>query len=275
MNEIREIALKKALLMILRPLVRILLRNGVVFSVFSELVKKVYVDVAFDEHGESGKKQTISRVAALTGLTRKETKRLHDLKQPLNNVTGNKYNRASRVISGWLNDAEFSDAPLHPSILSVEGDRGSFAALVKRYSGDIPTKAMLDVLNAAGNVVISERGVMLVQHAFVPQADEIAKLSILGADTAELISTLNHNLVCDADQLWFQRKVSNSLIQAKDLPLFQAYAAEHSQALLEQFNLWLGEQEIPEGEDESDCHYVSLGIYYYQNKLGNQDDEVK
>lgn len=254
---------------------RILLRNGVVFSVFSELVKKVYVDVAFAEHGESGKKQTVSRVAALTGLTRKETKRLHELKQPQSNVFGNKYNRASRVISGWLNDAEFSDAPLHPSVLSVEGEKGSFAALVKRYSGDIPTKAMLDVLNAAGNVVISERGVMLVQHAFVPQADEIAKLSILGVDTAELISTLNHNLVCDADQLWFQRKVSNSLIRQQDLRLFHAYATKHSQALLEDFNQWLGEHEVPEGEDESKCCYVSLGIYYYQNQQGNQNDEVK
>jgi hypothetical protein len=36
-----------SILRLMRPLVRILLRNGIAYGTFSELVRKVYVDVAF------------------------------------------------------------------------------------------------------------------------------------------------------------------------------------------------------------------------------------
>jgi len=49
-------ALSAAVLTLLQPLVRILLRNGIAYGAFAELAKKVYVDVAFRDHGLPGKK---------------------------------------------------------------------------------------------------------------------------------------------------------------------------------------------------------------------------
>ena len=69
-------ALSAATLHLLRPLVRILLRNHVSHRTFAELAKRVYVEVANIEFGIPGKKQTVSRIAILSGLTRKEVQRL-------------------------------------------------------------------------------------------------------------------------------------------------------------------------------------------------------
>src|SRR5262245_55906575 len=82
-----------------------------------------------------------SRIAILSGLTRKEVQRL--LAQPphAEAVTEEEYHRASRVITGWVRDPDFGDGKGHPHPLRMEGKRASFSALVKRYSGDIPVRA--------------------------------------------------------------------------------------------------------------------------------------
>ncbi|MGD8262400.1 MAG: DUF6502 family protein, partial [Desulfobacterales bacterium] len=58
-----------AVLKLLRPLIRILLRNGVSYGTFSDLAKWIYIDVASKEFGIKGRKQSTSRVAVITGLS--------------------------------------------------------------------------------------------------------------------------------------------------------------------------------------------------------------
>ena len=71
--------LTTAISQILRPLVRILLRNGISCGTFEEMVRKAYVDEAFAQAQRINTKATISSVSAETGLSRKEVKRLHEL----------------------------------------------------------------------------------------------------------------------------------------------------------------------------------------------------
>jgi hypothetical protein len=264
--------LTRALLTLLKPLVRVLLRNGIAYGSFAELAKKTYVDVAFEAFAPSGKKQSVSRVSALTGLTRKETKRLHELDSPDADSIEQRYNRAVRVISGWLNDPTFHNAEGQPAELPVDGDSASFSALVKKYSGDVTTQAMLAVLQAASSVEKTETGVKLVQHAYLPGNDPSEKLAILGTDTAELITTIDHNLVSAADQRYFQRKVSNYNVRTDAVPAFRTLSAEKAQALLEELDAWLSEHEIEATEttDESG-HYVSLGIYFFERGPDKED----
>ncbi|MFA9420497.1 MAG: DUF6502 family protein [Gammaproteobacteria bacterium] len=66
-----SISLINATTRLLRPLVKILLRNGIDYGTFAEVIRKVYVDSAFDQIKESGKRPTISSISAITGLTRK------------------------------------------------------------------------------------------------------------------------------------------------------------------------------------------------------------
>jgi hypothetical protein len=129
-------ALSAAIRKLLRPLVRILLRNHISFGAFSDLAKRVYVEVAIEEFGLPNRKQSVSRVSILTGLSRKEVGRVRQLPIPNDAEAVGRYNRAARVVTGWVRDEFFSDGQANPAVLAVEGTGSTFAELVRRFSGD-------------------------------------------------------------------------------------------------------------------------------------------
>ena len=251
--------LTAAVVQILRPLVRILLRNGIACGSFEEMVRKAYVDETFAQAQRRKSKVSISSVSAETGLSRKEVKRLQEIDLSDSETTEQKYNRAIRVISGWLNDARFAYEEGNPRALPLDNSDHSFATLVKHYSGDIPTKAMLKLLESSSCVEIKDNRVQLVRNAYVPGNDPEEIIRILGNDTSELINTIDHNLTAEDLAKWFQRKVSNPRIQTDALPEFTEYSRKRAQALLEELDTWLSQHEA---DKDSDAKYVSLGIYY-------------
>ena len=252
-----------SILRLLRPLVRILLRNGIAYGTFAELVRKVYVDVAFADFAPAGRKQTVSRISALTGLTRKEVSRLLEMDTPDDTASQERFNRGMRVISGWVNDRRFHDAAGKPADLPIDGTPYSFALLVKEYSGDIPTRAMLSMLEEAGSVRSTGNSVKLVRHAFVPGSDPLDKIQVLGTDVAELITTIDHNLTAGMDELLFQRKVAYDNIDPAVLPKLKKQTFARAQALLERLDKQYASSELAEGDNDHGT-YISVGIYYYE-----------
>jgi Family of unknown function (DUF6502) len=256
-------ALSAAVLRILRPLVAVLLRHGMAYGTFAELARKAYVEEGFAHAEASGKRPTVSGVSALTGLTRKETKRLRELDFIDDQSSSRRYSRAIRVISGWTNDPRFQSSAGEPAILPMDGTGGSFSALVKEYSGDIPPAAMLSVLQDSGTVAVGEQGVVLQEKAYIPSATPLEKINILGSDVAELIDTIGHNLGAEPGERYFQRKVSNVLLHPDAVPAFRELSTRKSQLLLEEYHSWLSNHEVdPDGEPAVEPCYVAVGIYY-------------
>ena len=262
-NTINKILTESAL-KILHPLIRVMIRNGVACGSFETLVRKAYVDEAFAAGIKKKNKSTISSVSAQTGLSRKEVKRITELEQEECVDVEQKYNRAVRVISGWTNDKHFTDPQGNTRALALNDDNGSFATLVKLYSGDITPKAMLELLLNAECIKIEKDKVHLIKHAYVPGKDSTEIIRILGTDTNELINTIDYNLVDGADNKRYQRKVSSALLNKNAIEEFKNLSNKKSQALLEQLDAWLTENEV-NPDDENAC-YVSLGIYYYEQE---------
>ena len=269
-------ALSAATLRILRPLVRVLLRNGISYGTFADLAKWVYVDVATQDFGIPGRKQTVSRVSVITGLSRKEVSRVQELARPDDIAEEERYNRAARVIGGWLLDAAYQTEDAQTRDLAFEEGEASFSSLVKKYSGDVPARAILDELLRVGNVERLENGSLrLMSHAYIPQASEVDKLYILGADTSALISTIDHNLDPEVERKYFQRKVRYDNLPDEVLPEFRALSAEKAQQLLEEFNAWLAkrDRDINPVIDGSGRNMAGIGIYYFENPEGESRDE--
>ena len=63
---------------VLYPLVRLLLSFRIAFPQLAEILKSVYVEVANDEFKLPKKKQTDTRLSLLTGIHRKDIKRLNN-----------------------------------------------------------------------------------------------------------------------------------------------------------------------------------------------------
>ncbi|VAW57968.1 hypothetical protein MNBD_GAMMA11-1459 [hydrothermal vent metagenome] len=258
MHENLQTVLQKVASKILSPLVRVMLRNGIACGSFEEMVRKAYVDEAFVMARQQGK-ATISGVSAQTGLSRKEVKRLHELEQTEDN-NSQKYNRAIRVISGWMNDSRFISSQGVSRPLDMEGKDQSFSQLVKDYSGDIPTRAMFNLLQKSGCVEQIDGKVYLTSHAYVPGNDPTDVINILGVDCNELMNTIIFNMGSTDEDRRFQRKVSTSLLAREHKKAFLKYAGRRSQNLLEELDSWLTEHE----GDKENSEYISLGIYIHQ-----------
>ena len=266
-------ALRVATLKLLRPLIRLLIRHGMAYGSFAELVRKAYVEEGFAEIEASGKRPTVSSVSALTGLTRKETKRLREAVVTEDDSSAQRYSRAIRVVSGWLNDERFHTSTGDPAILPFEGAEASFSSLVKEYSGDIPPAAMLSVLEFSKTLKAGEQGVELLTRAYIPSTTSADKINILGADVAELTSAIGHNIEAAVGERWFQRKVSNIALRKEDLPGFRELSNRKSQELLEEYHAWLSAREIDASVQGQDAPwYVAVGIYYYEHEVTEGDE---
>ena len=271
MSDNLQQALGSAILRILRPLARVLLQHGMAYGTFAELARKAFVEEGFEHLERSGKRPTVSSVSALTGLTRKESKRLRESSPADDQETLQRYNRAIRVISGWVNDERFQDSKGDPATLPFDGPGASFAALVRYYSGDVPPVAMLSVLETSRNVETVGSSVRLKERAYIPMSTPLDKINILGTDVAELIATIGHNLEVEPGQRFFQRKVSNTLVKGTALPKFRALSNRKSQELLEEYHAWLSSHEVDADSDNPDQHsYVAVGIYYTE-QLSSKD----
>ena len=251
------------------PLVRLLVRKGIAHKELGDLIKRVYIDVSEQELIQTKGKATTSAIAIMSGMTRKEVAALRDM--PLEGAGhSNRYNRAVRVISGWRVDAEFTTARGKPRVLPLHGDSGSFEALVARYSGDMPVKAMLDELQRVGAVETSgSGGLRLVAEAYLPTNDEKEGLAILGVDTGLLIETIGYNLDPGKAEKRFQRKVAYDNLPREALQEFRPYMRVHAHNLLERYNHWLSEhdRDVRGEEGGTGRMRAGVGIYYFEEPV--------
>jgi len=262
------LALRTAITHLLRPLFRVLLRHQMSFHAFEALAKRVYVDVAIRDFGIPGKKPSISRASILSGLTRKEVQRL--VNEPLEpeTVEAERYNRAARVLTAWTRDPDFVDGRGEPKALEPQDGDAGFAALVRRHSGDVPVRAVLDELLRVGAVRRRDDGRLeLVTRAYVPQRSPIDKIAILGADVADLIETIDHNIEHGDTDPRFQRKVMYRQVPVAALAEFRKLSAAQAQTLLERLDRWLSERSGSDAPAQAPRARVGMGIYYFEERL--------
>jgi len=251
----------------MRPLIRILLRNGISFQTFADIAKTQFVEVARSEFGIEGRKQSTSRIAVITGLTRKEVTRIFRLSFPGDQKSAERYNRASRVVSGWRRDGDFLDSKGQPALLALGGRGRTFQELVKRYSGDMPYRAVLDELVAQGVIHrLGDTRVKLMERAYLPKADEAMKLHILGTDTGYLIDTIGHNLRPGDSEPRFQRKVLYDNLPEEVLPALRRRSSKMGQALLEKLDKIFSRHDRDVNPDTggSGRNIAGIGIYYFE-----------
>jgi hypothetical protein len=264
-------ALAQAVSRVLHALVRVLLRHGMPLPAFVELAKRAYVDVAMREFAIPGRKPSVSRAALLTGLTRKEVQRLVDSMEENSGDAGTAPNRAARVVAGWVRDAEFHEPGGQPRTLEVDAGAGSFAELVRRYSGDVPTRAVLDELLRVGTVERDADGrIRLLSRVYIPRASDVAKLAIMGADVSYLLGTIDHNLQPGESPARFQRKVMYDNVPVEAMDEFRALAARHGQELIEMLDAWLArhDRDINPTVRGSGRMRAGLGIFCFEETLG-------
>lgn len=278
MSETLKLSLAKSMVSILRPMIRLLIRFEVTHLELSELVRQTYVEVADRDFAIEGEEMTISRVAVLTGLSRKEVVRLRNLLDESTTSLKQKPNRAQRVVQGWLGDREFLDRKRNPKVLPIKGHKSSFVTLVKRYSGDITYGAVLEELNRSGVTSQPDAdSVELVNPAYIPHEGDLDQVRILSMCVADLFRTAVSNVDAESEDKLFQRQVTYNLLDEKSAHDFKTYSTRKAAELITDLNKYLAEKrELAGKKTHGESKRVGMGIYYLEETQapvdgGNKD----
>lgn len=260
---VRKIALKACSVALL-PLVRWLLRNHMTHREFVELSKQLFVKVALEDYGLRGRQTNLSRVAIITGLDRKEVKRVRDELQDgehLGDVQAPRPDRLSRVLKGWHDDADFLTKNSSPAALPKESGDHSFAALAKRYAGDVPVSAVLKELLNSGSVRENPDGSVLpLRSYYMPQSVDPQAALRSGEVLYDLGKTVVHNLYREDEPSRFEGRASNQTIPKERVPAFREYLESQGQRFLDEADAWLNANETT---DAGTGQTVRLGVGVY------------
>jgi hypothetical protein len=181
---------------LLRPLVRLLIRSGITFPILAELLRELYVNVAEYDFALRGKEQTDSRVSLLTGIHRKEVRRLRGAGAPVNTVPAT-ISQTSRILARWLADPEFTGRDGRPLPLPrvAEPPQPSFERLVASVTRDVRPRAVLDEWLDRKLVVLDDYDrAVLAEAAYVPRGGDDQQLYYLGRNLHDHIAAAVANV---------------------------------------------------------------------------------
>lgn len=265
----------KSLYQLLRPLAKILLTHGVSVQELMEVVKRAYVDVAEKDFQIPGKKQSTSRISVLTGLHRTEVARIRELEDLEPEDEGWMFhNRAARVVSAWNRDEKYMKDGA-PADLPLEGKEGSFAALVKAYSGGMPLRSVLDELLRVGTVKKIEGGeyVRLCHDIYIPHQSNEEKLRFMGEATADLLSTIEHNISSSLEDSRLQLTVSYDNLPQEAVAQFKTMSNDQAIELLQRWDGWLSQFDRDANPSVQGTGKVRAGVGIYFFEQADQDED--
>lgn len=183
-----------ALQLVLRPIIKILLRYGISFADFAEAAKTVFVDVSSADFGIRGRPTNISRVAVMTGLTRKEVRRLRSKIEEGEEIVSVKSTPSTEILTRWHSEEDFLNDRGRPQLLHFSQGPNSFTDLVKRFGGDVPPGAMRTELKRIGVVEEQKDGrLKAVSRVILPPDSTENLMTSLVHNAYPLLSTIATN----------------------------------------------------------------------------------
>lgn len=255
-----------------KPIVRVMLRFGFSCDDMAQIIRKLAVDLALEEDEFKTREKAFTAPASVvTGLSRKEVKKLRELEDIRELVDPQQGNRATRVLDGWLNDLRYRAADGTPlARLPIKSSSGvSFRQLVKEYGGDVPPGTVLNALVDHGAVTESDGEVHLIRGYYVPVSGSDELTDNIAAITGDALSTAEFNLRLETEKTrflreWFQRYVPVDRLD-------EAHQLIRQEALIfgEKVDNRLAAIAHPKPLHNVKYKRVAMGIFYAEGESGD------
>jgi len=264
-----------ALLIALRPLARSLLRVGVGYREFSEISKTAFVDIATKEFGLRGRPTNISRVAIMTGLTRKEVRRIRDKTAAGDETLVLRSAPMTQILHRWFTEVEFLSTDGKPRELPFDGGDISFSNLVRKYGGDIPPGAMRTELKRISAISETADGKLRVLKRNVSGLQSTDKIvNGLATQLYPAILTFEHNTsVEDVAERWVQRVVTTSYVRDLDRNRVRRISLDRLAEFTDSINdLFAAYETLYDKEDSEAPNFaVGIGVFYFEEQKSETD----
>ena len=249
---------------LLEPIVLLLLKSGITWREFADLAKAKFVQVATREFGIRGRPTNASRVAILTGIDRRDVRKLRVATAEQPAFASGFMSKPTQLLDGWFHDPDFRTASGEPRDLQLSEGEDSFAALVRRYTPGIPHVAMIKELRAVGAIgELPDGRLRVLKRNYIPRELTDNQIRLWGSILQDLGTTLEHNLMHKPpERPRFERRALSLTVERRALPKFEAFLAAEGQAFLERIDDWLAAHQAGDsGEDTPATLRLGVGVY--------------
>jgi Family of unknown function (DUF6502) len=265
-----QIILHDTLRKVLRPLVRLMLSQGINYPMMLEDLKRVFVSVAEDEFKIDGKEQTNSRITLLTGVHRKDVQRIRDER---NEVHEPPFSLSAQIFGLWLGDSKYLDESGQPLALPRLASKGviSFESLVASVSKDFRARPVLDEWLRLGFVSIDYNDhVRLNVQAFIPNQDLEYKLSFLAMNVHDHMSAAVSNL-SSRNEPMLERCVYYDNLTAANVEILHDLARQNGMNTIKALNRraaalkasQTAPGKVARRESDKADQRMNFGVYFY------------
>ncbi|NQV71011.1 MAG: hypothetical protein HQ498_13375 [Pseudohongiella sp.] len=267
--------LVSAIKKILRPLVKLMLSYQITYPYLIGILKSIYVDVAENEFQVDDKRPSDSRINLLTGVHRKDVKRLRAEGSQKFEIPEN-ISIGAQLVGEWLGSKEFIDSKGKPKTLPLKPGAGkdiSFDTLVRKVcKQDIRPRVILDEWLRLGIAHIENDEVVLNTGAFTPDKGFDEKAFFFGKNLQDHISAGSENL-SGSRAPYFDRSVYYDNLSETSVQELEELANYLSmQALTEMNKEALSRQRGDKGQSQSKFR-INFGVFNYSTEAVNENPE--
>lgn len=257
-----------ALLLVMRPIARILLRYGIGYREFAEVAKMALVDVSSSDFGLRGRPTNISRVAIMTGLTRKEIKRLREKISIGDSSLSVKTTPLADVLHHWHAHSDFTDSNGYPRELTFAEEKDSFTSLVKKFGGDIPAGAMRTEMKRVGAIREDQSGLLaVVERTYRADDNHETLVTMLVHSVYALLSNVVHNTDPErASVTWANRVAFTKSLRSSGTRQLRRIARDRIVDFAESIDdVFIAYESLQDDGDQDEVGSpVAVGVYYFE-----------
>ncbi len=270
--------LSKTIGQMLKPLVKLLMLHHITYTGLLALLKQSFVEVAATEaefHLEQ-KKQTDSRISLLTGVHRKEVKRIREALSTPQSEHELTASLSAQIMSKWLGHPDYIDALGQPKPLHKQhSSELSFEQLVFSLSKDKHPRSVLDDWLKQNLVYIDEQQMIhLQQNGYTAQDNIEEKLFFAGKNISQHLAAVTHNLTTNNSPR-FERAIYYHQLSAESVAIIEQLAQKEMLKALTTINQKAAELQNQDAKknSESSKHAIHLGAYFnHEYKMDNPHD---
>jgi len=270
--------LVRAIQRTLRPLVRLMLASGVTFPLVSELLKGVFVEVADREFRLGDQAPTDSRISLISGVHRKDVRRLRSADQAIDEVVPDTISFGGRLVTTWLTDERFLDEEGRPRPLAktrTTSDEACLEDLIANRRTDIRLRVVLDEWLRLGVVHSDPQGrLVLNTDAFVPQAGLEEKLFFFAHNLHDHAAAATDNLLGSRPPQ-LERSLIYEGLTEEGIALLDKRARQLGTRMLQELNRLASEREDAETTSTSPRRRFTCGVYFYSEAAQGPGPEPK
>jgi hypothetical protein len=264
-------ALTRAIRKILRPVVRLMLHFQVSYPYLISLLKSVYVEVAVEEFALHDRRQSDSRITLLTGVHRKDVKRLRG-EEPEAALAPRAVSIGAQCIAYWLGMERFRSADHEPLPLplktpSTKPGQVSFDDLVESVCRqDIRPRVILDEWIRLGIAHMDALDrVVLDTGAFTPDKGVDEKLFFFGKNIQDHLNAGTHNIM-DKKPAFFDRSVFYDKLSQASLDELQHLAAQLGMVSLIEMNQRALQLQQSDAGNNQALYRMNFGVFHYNDR---------